>query len=80
MKKKYIVRADFYPNGQINPLGVTTFDGRTIYINHVIFYKTEILENGSTQNIFHCCTNDGLLTLGFTNNQWNLIDIKHQNP
>ena len=35
MSKYYIVRADFYPDGNIIPLGITDKSGKTIFIDQV---------------------------------------------
>ena len=51
---EYIVRADFYPNGEIIPLGITDCHGNSIFVNRVI-KVIKITEN----NIYFKCSASG---------------------
>ena len=53
---KYIVRADFYPNGAIIPLGITDEHGSTLYIDKVI--RSERLTNYPSSLQFDCIAKD----------------------
>ena len=66
MEKEYIVRADFYPNGKIMPLGITKSSGETIYIKKSIENKSEF----SNQVEFICFTEKGQYKLLFKKNKW----------
>ncbi|MBQ2968624.1 MAG: hypothetical protein IJE10_10965 [Clostridia bacterium] len=66
MKEEYIVRADFYPNGQIVPLGITGVGGETIYIHKYIENK----QTSSKQSEFICFTEKGEYKLTLNNKKW----------
>lgn len=63
---KYIVRADYYPNGEIIPLGITDCHGNSLYVREVI---TTICEENSCR--FNCrMSDDREITLVLSNNKW----------
>lgn len=64
---EYIVRADFYPNGEIIPLGITDCHGNSIFVNRVI-KVIKITEN----NIYFKCSASGNreLFLSFAGGKW----------
>ena len=41
----YIVRADYYPNGEIVPLGITDHNGNTLYLNEMEMIRTPGINN-----------------------------------
>lgn len=69
MKNKYIVRADFYPEGDIVPLGITIVGGDTIYVTRVIEKKQKCINEFE----FKCLTRYGECTLTLTNNKWSVF-------
>lgn len=64
---EYIVRADFYPNGEIIPLGITDCYGNSLFVGRVI-KVIKITEN----NIhFKCSANENkVLLLSFVGGKW----------
>lgn len=64
---EYIVRADFYPNGEIIPLGITDCHGNSIFVSRVI-KVIKITEN----NIYFKCSVSGNreLFLSFAGGKW----------
>lgn len=64
---EYIVRVDFYPNGEIIPLGITDCHGNSIFVNRVI-KVIKITEN----NIHFRCSASGnrVLFLSFEGGKW----------
>lgn len=65
---QYIVRADFYPEGQIVPIGVTDANGNSVFIKSI-----QKSSRGPDQEyIIICDTNKGLCTLVFKNNRWSV--------
>lgn len=62
---KYIIRADFYPNGDIVPLGITNTRGKTIFIK-----KIDKIERSGEEYRFFCSTNEFNLLLTLRNNTW----------
>lgn len=66
MENKYIVRADFYPNGTVVPLGITKGDGTTIYIKKTI--ESEVKDNNELE--FKCLTEKGECKLLLNCNRW----------
>lgn len=77
MQNNYIIRADFYSNGQILPLSITTIEGKTTYIKNILSTKVEVLQNGLNKHSFVCCTNNGILSLVYVNNHWFFSTKKH---
>lgn len=68
---EYIVRADFYPNGEIIPLGITDCHGNSIFVNRVI-ETTRIKENNIR---FKCSVSGGeVLFLSFVENKWTVSE------
>ena len=64
---EYIVRADFYPNGEIIPLGITDCYGNSMFVNRVI-ETTRIKENNIR---FKCSVSGGgVCFLSFVKNKW----------
>ncbi len=68
MTKKHIVRADFYPNGQIIPLGVTDDSGKTSYVNKVL----SINYKNTGEEIIRCIIKNRKHTLVLKNNKWHI--------
>ena len=71
MEKEYIVRADFYPNGKIMPLGITKSNGETIYIQKSI----ETISESSNQVEFICFTEKGQYKLLLKKNKWIIYNV-----
>lgn len=64
---EYIVRADFYPNGEIIPLGITDCYGNSMFVNRVI-ETTRIKENNIR---FKCSVSGGrVFFLSFVESKW----------
>ena len=69
---EYIVRADFYPNGEIIPLGITDCNGNSIYVNKIT-ETTRIKENNIR---FKCSVSEGrVFLLSFMKNRWAVSEI-----
>ena len=66
MQKGFIVRADFYPNGEIVPLGITDGQGDTVFIQQS---KDAFSDEVGTKR-FECVTKAGKLCLEFRNGKW----------
>lgn len=66
-----IVRADFYPNGEIVPLCITLENGSSIHIEKVINVKKDFNKHGAYKLLFICKTDAGLISLLFERNAWN---------
>lgn len=66
MNNKCIVRADFYPDGSINPLGITDKFGNTTYIKRV----KKTIKVDDSEYIFECITDKKEIKLHFKNNLW----------
>ena len=73
MEVSYIVRADFYPNGYILPLGITDNSGRSIYINKITKMKKRISTSGD-EYVFYCESKDKSFVLRFKNFLWDIYD------
>lgn len=70
---KYIVRADFYPNGAIIlPLGITDEHGSTLYIDKVI--RSERLTNYPSSFQFDCIAKDKEVVLKLNEYNWELVE------
>lgn len=69
MVQEYIVRADFYPEDQIIPLGITDKNGNTVYIQKIVSVRNdEILGR-----VFDCVADIGRCILTFKNSRWCII-------
>ncbi len=69
---KYIVRADFYPDGEIVPLGITDCHGNSKFVSRII----EIAK--TNDNAIHFkCTTDGseVFLLSFANEKWTVCKV-----
>ncbi|MBE6808004.1 MAG: hypothetical protein E7524_00890 [Ruminococcaceae bacterium] len=62
----YIVRADFYPDGNILPLGITNKKGKTFFIRKII-EKKYISPN---EYKFKCVADEKEFILVFKENKW----------
>lgn len=71
---EYIVRADFYPDGSIIPLGFTNKQGETIYIGRVI--KTTILSNNPYSIRYECDVDGKRREIDLRGNKWILFEEK----
>jgi hypothetical protein len=68
----YIVRADFYPNGDIIPLGITDCNGNSIFVNKV----TETTRTKENSIRFKCSASGGrVFLLSFVKNRWAVSEI-----
>lgn len=64
---EYIVRADFYPNGEIIPLGITDCYGNSIFVNRVI----ETIRTKENNIRFKCSVSgDRVFFLFFVKSKW----------
>ena len=69
---EYIVRADFYPNGEIIPLGITDCHGNSIYVNKI----TETTRTKENNIRFKCSVSEGrVFLLSFVKNRWAVSEI-----
>lgn len=72
MEKVAVIRADFYSNGIIVPLGLTYDDGRTEYINQVLEDRVSLLGDEKAHFIT-CKSGNQLLTLSFRDCTWQVF-------
>lgn len=64
--EKYIVRADFYPNGRIIPLGITDETGNTMFVNKIKDNRI----NSKNEFEFDCIIDEIDMLLIFKNGKW----------
>ena len=65
----YIVRADYYPNGEIVPLGITDHNGNTLYLNEMEMIRTPGINNFR----FVCLTSSNKkIILLYSEGKWNI--------
>lgn len=62
-----IVRVDYYPDGQIIPLGITYSSGESIYINRVLSVTKDL---SSMTTTFRCKSKDEEFNLIYANFKW----------
>ena len=63
----YIIRADYYPNGEIVPLGITDCQGNSQYLRTI----KKIEEGNENLCYYECVTSkDKKILLSFSNNKW----------
>ena len=74
MRKVNVVRADFYSNGKIVPLGITDNLGNTKYIDRILQSERQFTSKGSVAFRFVCTTKEEKFILLFKNGQWILKD------
>ena len=67
-----IVRADFYKNGKIIPLGITYESGRNVIIKKIISENNIISSNQENMCNYKCLTDNGIINLTYRNNAWHL--------
>ncbi len=69
----YIVRADYYPDGQVVPLGITDAEGNTQYLEKTICVK----RFGGSGFSFDCITTcKKRIKLSFLEGKW-IIEIQN---
>ena len=68
-----VVRADFYSNGIIIPLGITYEDGRTEYINQVFEDRVSLSFDGEKAHFITCKSDDQLFKLSFKDCTWQVF-------
>ena len=78
MEKINVVRADFYSNGAIVPLGITDSLGNTKYINRILKTERRTSRKGSIELRFVCKISEEIIILFFRNGQWELDNVKSQ--
>lgn len=67
MNMNYIVRADYYPNGEIVPLGITDYQGNSLYLKKLTTTKRA----GKQEFRFECLTSNGQrIVLLFLRGRW----------
>ena len=66
MEQNYTVRADFYPDGSVLPIGLTDNNGETIYLESV----QRLVESNKEDLLFHCTANGETIVLVFSNRMW----------
>lgn len=69
MKDGYIVRADYYPDGSIRPLGITNQRGETFFIDRI--EKPQIASKEGL--IFKCLIHNKEAKLSLSNNHWKVV-------
>lgn len=69
MKDGYIVRADYYPDGSIRPLGITDKKGNTFYIDSI----EEPHITSKEGLLFKCFIHSKEAKLFLSNNHWIVV-------
>lgn len=70
----YTVRADFYPDGDIIPLGITDSHGNSYFVNRII----EIMRTGDRSICFKCSTiGNGVFLLSFSHDRWTVCKVQN---
>lgn len=65
----YIVRADYYPNGEVVPLGITDHNGNTLYFKEMEMSRSP----GVNSFRFVCLTSSNKkITLLYSEGKWNV--------
>lgn len=72
MEKSYIVRADFYPDGKIVPLGITDCQGNSILVQR----SKIVFSNGKGTHRFECTAKNKQFCLEFKDGNW-YVSVKH---
>lgn len=67
-----IVRADFYPDGSIIPIGITYPNGDSAFISAIEHVRLSMSKGGMPERCFLCHADKGTFWLSFVNNQWTL--------
>ena len=70
MANRYIVRADFYPDGEILPLGITDSWGGTHFFRQV----KRIVMGKARRHKFECISDEKLFVLLFDGEKWLVIE------
>ena len=73
MGKVAVVRADFYSNGTVIPLGITYEDGRTEYIKQVFEDRVVLSLGGEKTHFITCKSDNQLFTLYFIDCTWRVF-------
>lgn len=76
MGKVAVVRADYYSNGIVIPLGITYEDGRTEYINQVFEDRVSLSLGGQKSHFITCKAGDKIMTLSFRDCEWQICQGK----
>ena len=63
----YIVRADFYPNGDIIPLGITNLKGETQFIEKIITIEKSIVDKKTK---YVCESRNNIMLLILKDGRW----------
>lgn len=69
MSNKYIVRADFYPDGSVVPLGLTNEQGKTLYVKRI----NKISVVGMDEYEFDCIADETNFVLFLKDNKWTCV-------
>ena len=73
--KNIIVRADYYPNGEIIPLSVTFLGGKSYFVDAII----NIENNFETNKVFYyCLVKDKKIILSRQKNTWFVEDCSEK--
>lgn len=67
----YIIRADFYPNGEVVPLGLTDKYGNSLYVQKA----KRIKKGGDKDCCFECLANGERFLLTFRGDKWEVDHI-----
>ena len=65
--KNIIIRADYYPNGEIIPLCVTFSNGDSFFLNRITKIENDFHER---RIIYHCSIKDKKICLIYQKNVW----------
>lgn len=64
------VRADFYADGSIVPIGITYPNGHSKFINTIVQTYQNLSANGKIEYHFLCCAGKDTFWLAFSDGKW----------
>ncbi len=67
------IRADFYADGSIVPIGVTYPNGHSAFINAIEQTYQNISDSGRREYRFLCCAGKDTFWLAFSDGKWMLL-------
>lgn len=73
MKKISVIRADFYSNGIVMPIGITYDDGETELISKVVDSNMSVNALGEREYKILCETKNKKLMLRFKDSVWEIL-------
>lgn len=76
MENLAVVRADFYSNGIIIPLGITYENGEVDFINQMLEDKISVSSHGNKIHSISCKSGERIVKLLYKDCAWKLVQDK----